>query len=428
MPAPSLPPGLYPRPDSTGENRWRVQIVRKRRTPDGRRERKVWRFHLGAIPRREAEAKHREVHEIADRWKMWLGPPTPVIVGHAFGEVGWMYRDMLIAGMRRPRAIDTVESDLRILEHHAGFWGKPIATIQADGDIETFKKAMLGRVSKQTKKPIAPRTVEKYLETAGAVFNYGIRKGYCRFNPVKAVDPIRSEEPEYKDVWDLHPREDSRLLTACEDWVRCAVGVSLYMRGMRISTVLRRKIDDIDLLNEWNGKSNPCMRVLGKDEKGSGRKGKARKTEWAPIPRRILALLKEQMARARAVGSEWLFPSPDGSAKPVWRSTLYRKFREAAASVGLDMTFHDLRHLCDGRIKDAGLDDRYDRAHADARRYMKHDSKSASSRYSRRSANALRPICDRMEAFLDSQIRASKRAESRRRCSPDVPQKETRVQ
>lgn len=381
-----LPSGLHARPDRTGRIRYRVKFHCGRR---------VYLFHLGAVSRAEAEAFLREMRDLAVREKLGLGPtlkPPPTL---PFADVARRYVKALEALGRRDRAVETAVGHVAIVHPFIG--QRPFAVIRPD-EIESLRDALL-----ETR---GGRTVKNYLDTLHAIFAYGVRKRYAATNPVDGVERPSVEPPAYRDVWDLHPREDERLLAVRRvPWIPCAVALGLYL-GLRETPIASLLVEDVDLLND----RNPAVRVLGTTNKG--RRGRGRKTEWKPIPWRVLPLVVDQLARARHAGSPWLFPSPANPSRHVSRRMLLRGIQRAAKNAGLgEMTFHDLRHIADRRIKAAGLAELLETAQRGAREALGHDSQAASAMYSRYDADALRPVFDRLEAWIDEQIRGPSRGQ-----------------
>lgn len=394
MGRPRLPSGLYQRIDSQGRIRYKSDFQCRGR-----------RFVLGhgAIGRAEAEQRHQAFWDYVHYQAVGLPAPDPEPASYTFAEVVAQYIADLRALKRRERAIETAEAHAKVLSKYFG--RRPMASITA-ADVKELRDSLL-RPSVPGAKPRSSRTVKNYLDTAHTVFEYGIRQGYIRSNPVKAVAKPTVNPIEYKDFWDLHPREDARLLEAfVEPWGRCAAAIALYL-GLRITPTISLRLEDIDLLNEAEGRPNPALRILGSTNKG--RRGKGRKTEWEPIPFRILPLIADQVRAARSAGSPWLFPSPKDPRVHVGRHAVLHSFQRAAARIGIEgVGFHDLRHIADRRLKAAGLAELRERAEAGARAILGHDSRAASSMYSRHDADALRPVTDRLEAWLDSKANQPK--------------------
>lgn len=143
----------------------------------------------------------------------------------------------------------------------------------------------------------------------------------------KALPVVLSREETVRFFDALpNPRERLVLMTA-------------YSAGLRISEVVRLRVEDID-------SQRMLIRI---------RQGKGRKDRYVPLSDVLLDWLRSWWRVTRADG--WLFTAQDHQ-RPMCTRTLQRACRRAARRAGLKkkVTPHTLRHSCATHLLEGGAD------------------------------------------------------------------------
>lgn len=238
----------------------------------------------------------------------------------------------------------TVASDLR--NHIAPFFAEQdLARIEPE-DIERYIVAKL--------KTLAPKTVRNHLNTIHSVFEIGLRRHWCTKNPVKLADRplIRTTETRIKFL--DQPELEKLLATPYPSDAFGQIEPTLYltaaMTGLRQGEMLGLRWRDVDLQARRIRVVSPYVRGEFNDPKseGSGRS--------VPLAGRVIDALSDLRERsAYPQDSKLVFCHPE-SGKPLDRSKLVRRFRQATQRAGVRaITFHELRHTFGTRMAAAGV-------------------------------------------------------------------------
>jgi integrase len=247
-----------------------------------------------------------------------------------------------LKGRRKSHRL-TVASDLR--NHVAPFFaGKTLDRIRPE-DIERYVAAK--------RRTLAIKTIRNHVNTMHSIFDLGLRKGWCQVNPVKLADRPTVKKTETR-IQFLDQAELEQLLGArYQDDAFGSIEPTLYltaaMTGLRQGELLGLRWRDVDLDVRKIRVVSPYVRGEFGDPKsvGSGRS--------VPMAERVataLRELREQSVCAR--DRDLVFCHPE-TGKPLDRSKLVRRFRQALDRAGVHrITFHELRHTFGTRMAAAG--------------------------------------------------------------------------
>jgi integrase len=238
----------------------------------------------------------------------------------------------------------TVASDLR--NHIAPFFGeRELAKIEPR-DIERYIAVKLAS--------LAPKTVRNHLNTMHSVFELGIRKGWCRGNPVKLADrPVIKttetrirflDQPELEQLLAVHYLHDAF------GRIEQTLYLTAAMTGLRQGELIGLRWRDVDFEARKVRVVSPYVRGEFNEPKSedSGRS--------VPLAHRVadaLARLREQTVYAAA--DDLVFCHPE-TGNPLDRSKLVRRFKNAIRRAeARPITFHELRHTFGTRMAGAGV-------------------------------------------------------------------------
>jgi site-specific recombinase XerD len=182
------------------------------------------------------------------------------------------------------------------------------------------------------------------------------------------LDRLPRPRPERRLPDVLAQADTLRLLAAVENLKHRAIVALLYSAGLRLSEVVRLRIDDLDI----DGRR---IRV---------RAGKGRKDRYTLLADRALEIVRAYVAEYRP--TEWLFPGARPSRHLTTRSV--QKVVDAArARAGIaHATPHTLRHSFATHLLEAGTDLRY------IQELLGHASPRTTQIYTHVSSRALRRI------------------------------------
>ncbi|MCZ6669416.1 MAG: site-specific integrase, partial [Acidobacteria bacterium] len=169
-----------------------------------------------------------------------------------------------------------------------------------------------------------------------AVFNYAIKHGRARINPVSSVKPLPVPPGREKFLQD--DESIARLIGAASDRDRehlRPIIIAALQTGCRKGELFSMRWEDVDLVSE------PGIIHI--------RDSKNNTTHNVYVDSVLRKVLKDQRKwqMRKGIRSEWVFCGPDGkklkSVKSSWRAACKR-----AGLVGSDgkpnLHFHDLRH------------------------------------------------------------------------------------
>jgi integrase len=196
----------------------------------------------------------------------------------------------------------------------------------------------------------SPTTVHKYTLAARQVFDFAIRRGMIRHNPVEKLElpALVDHEAHYLD-----PDELDRLADAIVEHYRAAIYVGGYC-GLRVGELFALDWTDIDLRHRELHVRRNAVEVKGRVIINAPKTKAGVRT--VPIPAKVSSELAAHRLRLGAVGGGLVFPGQRGA---VTGSNRFRArfFAPAAAAAGLaPLTPHDLRHTAISLWIAAGLD------------------------------------------------------------------------
>jgi integrase len=310
--------------------------------PDGRRvQRRVGAVRnegqADGLTKAEAERELRRMREIDD--------PRPVENGRrvTMAEAGEeLCRRLELKGRRKSHRM-TVAADLR--NHIVPFFGGMALDRVTPEDIERYAAAK--------RRTLAVKTIRNHIGTIHAVFEVALRKGWCERNPVKLADRPVLRKTETR-IQFLEQAELERLLAApypgdAFGSVEPTLYLTAAMTGLRQGELLGLRWRDVDFQARKVRVVSPFVRGEFGDPKsaGSGRSG--------PMAERVAGALRDLRQRSAYRGDgDLVFCHPE-SGRPLDRSKLIRRFKQALGRAGVhEITFHELRHTFGTRMAAAG--------------------------------------------------------------------------
>lgn len=159
------------------------------------------------------------------------------------------------------------------------------------------------------------------------LFAWGSKRGHCTANPAHAVDLVRRprELPQRNRPWT--PAELDTVLQAAPPWLQIPIAVAAYT-GLRASDVIAAT---------WAAYDGQSFRA---------RSQKTRVETVVPAHYRLREILDAAPRAAVTIVAK--------AGKPVTRRALHKAFFALARGLGLDLTFHGLRHTLGSNIVELG--------------------------------------------------------------------------
>lgn len=237
----------------------------------------------------------------------------------------------------------TVASDLR--NHIVPFFaGKELARITSR-DIERYVAVK--------QRSLAIKTIRNHLGTIHSVFELGLRRGWCRSNPVKLADRPVIRRTETRIRFLDQAQLDALIVAPYPDDAFGRIEPPLYltaaMTGLRQGELLGLRWRDVDFTARKLRVVSPYVRGEFGDPKseGSGRS--------VPMADRVAVALRAlREASFYPCDDDLVFCHP-GTGRPLDRSKLVRRFKQALKRAGVrEITFHELRHTFGTRMAAAG--------------------------------------------------------------------------
>jgi integrase len=288
------------------------------------------------LTKAQAEQRFREMRH-ANKPMPTDGRPT---IADAGAELS---RRLEVRGRKKSHRL-TVASDLR--NHIAPFFGDTELDRIEPSDIERYIAAKL--------RSLSPKTVRNHLNTMHSVFEIGMRMGWCQGNPVKLADRpvVKTHETRIKFL-DQPELEKLLALPYPADpfgQIEPTLYLTAAMTGLRQGELIGLRWRDVDLQARKLRVVSPYVRGEFSDPKaeGSGRS--------VPLAKRVAEALADLRDRsAYSDESELVFCHPE-SGKPLDRSKLIRRFKQATDRAGVrPATFHELRHTFGTRMAANGV-------------------------------------------------------------------------
>ena len=197
-----------------------------------------------------------------------------------------------------------------------------------DGDVRTYFLYL------REDKKLAPSTINIALHALRFFFIHTMQRDWGVF------DILRVHKPRMLPVV-LSPQEVRAVLGAVRHPVRRMALATIYALGLRLNEGLGLETGHID---------GPRLTVWVRDGKGAKDRG-------VPLPRPLLARLRQYWKTERPRSSTaFLFVPPDGTA-PLHETTLQKTFVAARADARLEKaaSIHTLRHSYATHLLEAGV-------------------------------------------------------------------------
>lgn len=256
--------------------------------------------------------------------------PSPRFADFAYGEFArWCANEH----KDKPSTFARYMRSVKALVEFIG--NKPLDLIDS-GIVERYKLHRSQQQRKNTRdgRRVSPAAVNRDLAVLRILFNFAVRLGIARRNPVIGVRFLPENNRQMRV---LTAEEESRYLQAASPLLH-DVAVVMLETGMRPGEVCHLRVDDVDFKHAAvyvrQGKTDYAVRHI-------------------PLTQRALDILKRRATNAK---TEWLFPSPYDASKPVVE---VRKSHDAAvrrSGIKPKLRLYDLRHTALSRMAMAGVD------------------------------------------------------------------------
>lgn len=213
------------------------------------------------------------------------------------------------------------------------FANADMKTVNA-GMVEQYKARRISRVSSMTGRRYKPATVNRELAALRAIFNYAIKHGIVRDNPVKGVRFLR-EDNEQTRV--LSHEEEARFLQVAILRLR-EVAKLILNTGLRPDEVYRMRREDVHLLEGYLhvpfGKTKAAKRDI-------------------PLSSEAKKLLADRLEKLDT--EVYVFPSKRDRKRPMGQiaNTHHRTVERAGLTW---FRLYDLRHTFATRAVQSGMD------------------------------------------------------------------------
>ena len=193
----------------------------------------------------------------------------------------------------------------------------------------------------------------------------------------------------------LSAEELARLLEAFGTLKMQAIIMAAYGAGLRVSEVLRLRVEDID-------SQRMVIHVC---------RGKGDRDRYTMLPQRLLELLRMYWKERRPPGPE-LFPGSK-SAPMLKRATVNKALKQAAAAAKIEkrVTPHSLGHAFATHLLEGGTDLRTLQV------LLGHRSIRTTTRYAQVSPAMIRKTTSPADRLRKTAVRKPARAPRRRRCT-----------
>jgi integrase len=208
-------------------------------------------------------------------------------------------------------------------------------------DVERF-------IAEERRGGVAPKTTLNALGFHHSVFEFGLRRGWCRSNPCKLVDKPRVEPSA--DIRFLDQEELEAVLRATDNPTDHALLLTAALTGMRQGELLALRWRDID----WAARR---VRVRRNYVRGTWGTPKTRRGSRAvPLADRLAGELERHFQRTHWTRDDDLVFCHPALGTVLDHSDLVRRFKAALRAAGVrEVRFHDLRHTFGTRMAGAGV-------------------------------------------------------------------------
>ena len=194
------------------------------------------------------------------------------------------------------------------------------------------------RISERTGQPVSAKTVHNAWGLISAALKKVCGKSFDVTMPKVKKD--RKQYPDPKTVLDAVM--DCKAKLPCLMSVWCTFSMSAIL-GIKCSSIKDGYlyIDQVRIMTEdgWQEKA------IAKN---------ATRNRVQRLPEYILSMIKESESYQRYIST-----GEDGYLFPVARDQIYRAWKKAAEKYGLDLTFHDLRHMSASIMLQLNIPEKY---------------------------------------------------------------------
>jgi len=215
-------------------------------------------------------------------------------------------------------------------------------------DVEQLRSDLRAKDAHVTKRKLSPRTCNKVLTLAGALFEEAERHGWMSKNPARLVRKLRKLRPEGQEevvMAVLNPPEIQALLDACEPKWRPIIMTGVFT-GLRVGELLGLAWSDVD----WNSNKIHVRRsyTFKGFQEPKTKAGRRTVDMPATLVRELkawkLACPKAERKEGEEPGLELCFANGLGHPESP-QNVLHRGLFPALRRAGLRrIRFHDLRH------------------------------------------------------------------------------------
>jgi integrase len=241
----------------------------------------------------------------------------------------------------------TTVQDYRIMlaKHIEPFFStRPLDDISGD--------RILAYIKKKTDDGLSIKTITNHLNFISSVFNWSIKRGWARANPVTAIDRPRIAGTD-PDIRYLTLPEFEKLLAAVPDDVLGAIERPLYLAaaltGLRQGELAALRWRDVD----FAAGLVRCRRTYTRGDYGAPKS--RRSSRAVPMVDRLAAQLKDLGKASHYRGDDDLVFAHPFTGGPYDASKLRKRYKEALARAGVrEVRFHDLRHTFGTHMAAAG--------------------------------------------------------------------------
>jgi integrase len=251
-----------------------------------------------------------------------------------------------VENVRRRRATTVADYRSAVRRHLSPFFqGKRIDAIDPDL-VESYMSA-------KTRDGLSVKTIGNHLTLLHGIFRFAHRKGWCRSNPVAAID--RPSQPGADpDIRFFDQEELEALVRAVPDDELGALEKLIYrtaaMTGLRQGELIALRWHDVDWLSG-------VVRVRRSYTRGEYHAPKSRRGSRSVPLARVLAAELERHFQSSAFRADHdlVFAHPL-TGGPYDASKMRKRFKDALKRAGLrPLRFHDLRHTFGTRMAGAGV-------------------------------------------------------------------------
>lgn len=200
--------------------------------------------------------------------------------------------------------------------------------------IEAYKSA-LRKTDSKYKRPLAPSTINRYLQVFSRMLSMAFENGIIDSNPMERVSRLREPEPRERFLNQYAGDEEERLINALADFGEELVALVEFDLevGMRLGELLNAR---------WGHVQGDVIFIM---------QTKTDKPRVVPLTKRAREILRS--LRQDAGDGELIFDPKRTGRK---RRQLMACFQAAVKGAGLsDFHFHDLRHTFATRLRAANV-------------------------------------------------------------------------